>query len=131
MNLRDLNAEMEAHRKRMEKGPAETVPVLTDDSAARKEMPIFSGVLAYFPNAIAALAAHSKRGNDKHNPGEPLHWAREKSNDHPECIARHLLDHGTFDAEGNRHSVGMAWRALALLEEELIAEGATPGRGAR
>ncbi len=60
-----------------------------------------------------------------------MHWAREKSADHPECIARHLVDHGTFDEDGNRHSLGLAWRALALLEEELIAEGATPGRNAR
>lgn len=81
-----------------------------------------TGVLDYFPDAIAEVARVSKAGNDQHNPGEPLHWAREKSTDHADCIARHLLERGTVDVDGQRHSAKMAWRALALLQTELEAE---------
>lgn len=102
---------------------------LPEDSAARKNIPITSGVLDYFPNAIAAVAEVSFAGNEKHNPGEPLHWSREKSNDHADCVARHLMQRGEVGKDGIRHSAEMAWRALAVLEEELIAEGAVPGRG--
>lgn len=87
----------------------------------RKDKPVFSGVLQYFPEAIMEISAHSKKGNDKHNPGEPLHWAKEKSKDHADCIARHLIDIGPnwdeVDPEtGSYHATALAWRALALLQ---------------
>ena len=107
-------------------------PVLPADSAARKATPIARGVLDYFPAALAAVARVSKAGNDKHNPGEDLHPARGKSMDHADCIARHLLERGTVDAEdGLPHSAKLAWRALALLQEEEEARGAPMARGAR
>jgi hypothetical protein len=78
--------------------------------------------MKYFPRAMAEVARVSKAGNDQHNPGQPLHWAREKSTDHADCIARHLLEHGTRDSDGQRHSGKLVWRSFALLEEELEAE---------
>lgn len=100
---------------------------LPTDSKARKNVPMATGVLDYFPAALAAIAALSKAGNDKHNPGQPLHWARGKSMDHADCIMRHLTDRGTVDPEDNiRHSVKVAWRALALLQEELEKEEGAP-----
>jgi hypothetical protein len=73
----------------------------------------------------------SWHGNEKHNPGEPLHWARGKSMDHPDCIMRHLVERGGFDG-GVRHSAALAWRALALLQEEMEAELGLPlPRGAK
>jgi hypothetical protein len=105
---------------------------LTTDSAQRKTLPIATGVLDYFPAALAAVAALSKSGNDKHNPGEPLHHARGKSSDHADCIVRHLIDRGTIGDDGVRHSTSVAWRALALLQEELEREeGAPLPRGAK
>jgi hypothetical protein len=97
----------------------ERTNVLPTDSEARKDIPIFSGVLNYFPLAIAAVARLSKRGNDKHNPGQPLHWSREKSTDHPDCIARHLIDIETVDAYTGEYedAAALAWRALAKLQE--------------
>jgi hypothetical protein len=92
---------------------------LSEDRAARKEMPIASGVLDYFPDAIAMIAKVSKLGNDQHNPGQPLHWSRGKSTDHADCIIRHLLDRGVMDTDGVPHTAKVAWRALALLQEEL------------
>ena len=106
---------------------------LPSSSKARKDIPVTSGVLDYFPAAIAYIARISKAGNDKHNPGEPLHWARGKSMDHADCIGRHLMERGTIDPEDNlRHSGKLAWRALALLQQELEAAGEAPlARGAR
>ena len=97
----------------------EPKPLLTEDSAARKRMPIYSGVIRYFPDALAYIAEISFDGNEKHNPGEPLHWSRGKSDDHLDCVARHLVDAGTKDSEGHRHSGMLAWRALANLQLEL------------
>lgn len=105
---------------------------LPTDPAQRKEAPVFSGVLAYFPDALAEIARLSKAGNDQHNPGEPMHWAREKSGDHADCVARHLLEHGTKDVDGISHTTKMAWRALALLQLEIEAEGGLPpSRGSK
>jgi len=91
--------------------------MLVVNSKARKGTPIFSGVLRYFPLALAAVARVSKAGNDKHNPGEPLHWAREKSTDHGDCIIRHQIDFDIIESETNEyHAALVAWRALAQLE---------------
>lgn len=96
--------------------------MLPADPAERKNLPITSGVLDYFPLAIAEVARVSKAGNDQHNPGMPLHWAKGKSMDHADCIARHLIDRGARDSDGMRHSAKLAWRALALLQMELENE---------
>lgn len=98
---------------------ATTMP---DSAAARKRYPIASGVLDYFPDAIAALAHLSWCGNEQHNPGQPLHWARGKSADEPDTMMRHFLQRGTTDVDGLKHSAKMAWRALAILQKELEAD---------
>jgi hypothetical protein len=87
-------------------------------SAERKTFPMASGLLDYFPDALAAVAQHSFISNQKHNPGEPMHHARGKSMDHADCILRHLTRRGGFDGDA-RESTALAWRALALLQEEL------------
>lgn len=99
----------------------------TTESERRKETPLFSGCLGYFPDALAAVARLSKLGNDKHNPGEPLHWSKGKSNDHADCLVRHLVAHGQVDPEtGLSHTVAVAWRALALLQTEIEQARAAP-----
>lgn len=120
-----LNEDAYAPRAGAQINAAPTPPAprryLGDDSARRKEMPMCEGLIDYFPDALAAVAEVSWHGNQKHNPGEPLHWARGKSMDHADCIARHLVERGGFDGK-IRHSAALAWRALALLQEELEAE---------
>lgn len=101
-------------------------PVL-DVYAARKATPVYSGVIKYFPDALQAIAQCSKVGNDQHNPGEPLHWARGKSGDELDALTRHLIDAGTIDTDGVRHSTKVAWRALANLQKELELAGETNG----
>ena len=63
-------------------------PGLPRDAAARKAVPIVTGVLDYFPDAIAAVAECSRIGNEQHNPGSPLHWDRSKSGDESDALGR-------------------------------------------
>ena len=77
-----------------------------------------------FPLALAEIARVSKAGNDQHNPGQPLHWNRSKSTDHWDCILRHGIERGQIDTDGQLHTAKLAWRALALLQEELETQGA-------
>lgn len=109
----------------------EALTTLPTGSDERKELPLARGVLDYFPAALADVARLSKVGNDKHNPGEDLHHARSKSNDHADCIMRHLAERGTVDTDGILHDTKVAWRALAMLQEELEGRGAPKARGAR
>jgi hypothetical protein len=102
--------------------------VFPSDAAHRKGVPLVTGLLDYFPNALAAVAEVSVAGNNQHNPGQPLHWAFGKSMDHADSCARHLVDRGLLDSDAIPHSAKAAWRALANLECELVAAGATPGR---
>lgn len=99
--------------------------MLPTDDAARKALPIWDGVVMYFPKALAAIAAVSKAGNDQHHPGEPLHWARGKSMDQFNTQMRHAMDHcmgARYDSDGQRHLAKAAWRALAALELDIEAE---------
>lgn len=88
------------------------------DSAGRKHVPMFSGLMAYFPDACAAVAEHSFKGNEKHNPGERLHHARGKSMDHTDCIMRHVSNYEGMDGN-SLEVVALAWRAFALAQEVL------------
>tara|TARA_R110002020_G_scaffold107192_1_gene249080 strand:- start:637 stop:1086 length:450 start_codon:yes stop_codon:yes gene_type:complete len=85
----------------------------------RKERPVFTGVIKYFPKALMEIARVSLQGNIQHHPDKPLHWDRSKSNDDFDALARHLIDAGTIDDDGIRHTAKVAWRALACLEKEL------------
>jgi len=96
--------------------------MLPTEAKARKDVPIYSGVLMYFPDAIAAVAECSKIGNDQHNAGKPLHWDRSKSTDEHDALTRHLMEAGTVDSDGVRHSAKVAWRALAALQKEIERE---------
>lgn len=101
-----------------------TLPAAAND---RKAAPVMSGAIDYFPLALVEVARVSKAGNDQHNPGQPLHWARDKSNDHADCVVRHMIERGTIDSDGQRHTAKAAWRILALLQEEMeLATGWTP-----
>lgn len=95
---------------------------LPTDPKERKKIPLYSGVLKYFPDALAEVAKVSWAGNEQHNPNEPLHWAREKSTDQEDTLVRHLMEAGTLDSDGQRHSAKAAWRALAILQLEIERE---------
>lgn len=103
--------------------------VSEDKAAARKGMPIARGVLDYFPAALLKLAEVSRVGNDQHNPGQPMHWAYDRSSDHADALLRHLIDRRELDVDGVPHTAKVAWRALALLQTYL--EGQDPKLHAR
>jgi hypothetical protein len=93
--------------------------VLPTDDKERKDLPIVTGVLLYFPLALAEVARVSKLGNDKHNPGQPLHWSRAKSADHLDSAGRHIIDAGLAgDGEGKdgMHLANAIWRLCAQLQ---------------
>jgi hypothetical protein len=95
--------------------PPETRPLVLLEGATaeeRKAHPLFTGCLAYFPNALLAVAAVSRRGNEQHHPGTTLHWDMSKSSDEADAQARHMVG-GEWDVA--------AWRALALLERAILA----------
>ena len=104
---------------------------LPTEAADRKKIPLASGVLDYFTAALIEIAKVSQIGNDQHNPGQPLHWSRGKSRDQADTMLRHFTERGTIDTDGARHSAKMAWRALAILQEEMEAAGAPMSRGSR
>lgn len=115
----------------VESAPSSRCRLIDADSATRKGYPMARGLLDYFPDALAAVAEVSYLGNQKHNPGEEMHHARGKSMDHADCIVRHLVGRGGFDGK-LRESAALAWRSLALLQEELEREMGLPlPRGAR
>ena len=95
------------------------VDIKEDVDKQRKETPIFSGVLMYFPDAIKEVAQCSFIANEQHNAGEPMHWAKHKSPNHAESLMRHLMEVGTVDTDGIRHATKVAWRSLALLQIEI------------
>ena len=84
--------------------------MLPKDAKARKAIPVYSGFVKYFPDAMAAVAKLSAKGNDQHNPGQPLHWDRSKSGDEKDAMMRHIID-GDW--------VNVAWRAMANLQKEI------------
>lgn len=92
---------------------------LPTDSKERKSWPMYTGLLVYFPDALAAVSHHSWKSNEKHNPGEPVHWAKAKSDDHRDCILRHLTDAAQAEpgsAKEEEELLSLAWRALAELQ---------------
>ena len=99
---------------------------LPTDPAKRAEYPMADGLLDYFSNALAEVSRLSKIANDQHNPGQPMHWSRGKSTDHANKIVKHLIDRSKFDTDGIRHSAKVAWRALAMLQEELEQDEGYP-----
>jgi hypothetical protein len=102
---------------------------LPTDAVARKDIPIYSGFIKYFPRAIAAVAELSRKGNDQHNPGKPLHWDRSKSGDELDALVRHLVDDAMgvpADTDGALHATKVAWRAMANLEKLLETQHDIP-----
>ena len=67
---------------------------LPADAKSRKATPLATFLLTYFPFAFIDLARCFYIANEQHNPGEPMHWARDKSTNHLDCLLRHMMEHG-------------------------------------
>ena len=96
-----------------------------DEAKKRKMTPMYSGLLAYFPDALAQVAQNSMVGHYQHNdPNDPMYWDRSKSADDPDGMIRHLADHSKnpYDTDGRLHLGKVAWRALAMLQKFIEEE---------
>ncbi len=93
--------------------------MLPTDAQERKNIPVYSGFIMYFPAAILEVAKLSKEGNDQHNPGKKLHWDRSKSGDEQDSLARHLID-GVYTItldDAITEARAVAWRGMAHLQK--------------
>jgi hypothetical protein len=96
---------------------AEPCSPFTQDAKERKQYPVYSGFVKYFPDAMAKVANISWAGNNQHHPGTPLHWDRKKSTDESDAMMRHLID---YSKSGNIDELAkVAWRALAWLQKTI------------
>lgn len=95
---------------------------------SRKNFPLYTGFVKYFPDAINDAAHVSFVGNVQHNGSDaPLHWAKDKSTDHADALMRHLKDRAlgrVFDDDGERITAKILWRAAALCQIEIEQEQA-------
>jgi hypothetical protein len=113
--------------------PTDAVPVfMSRDPAVRKRIPVATGFLKYFTDAIKCVSIVSRVGNEQHNPGQPLHWAKEKSRDEEDAGARHTLDAlsgeeqdpALAELDDLGHLSQRAWRAMAALQRACDAKRA-------
>lgn len=92
------------------------------EDSPRKSMPLFSGVLKYFPDALLEVSKVSLAGNKQHKNGDELKWEREKSSDHMDAFMRHLTDYAKgneVDDDGLLHLSKCCWRIMAQLQLDL------------
>lgn len=99
--------------------------VLPIDKKARKALPMWTYMTKYFPLSFIEEVRVAWTGNQQHNLGQEMHWAREKSTDQLDCAFRHMMDHalGTpKDIDGCYHLAKAIWRLKAELQLVIEAE---------
>lgn len=95
--------------------------ILTTDPQERKNAPVGTGVLDYFPDALMEVAKVSLAGNRQHGLGH-LHWDRSKSTDESDALIRHFMERDKIDTDGMYHAAKMVWRGLAYLQKKVEAD---------
>ena len=91
------------------------------ESEERKTYPIYSGLIAYFGDALALVANLSYRGNQQHHADKPLHWDKSKSTDSRDALVRHVIDMEKANRDGDyekelEEAKRVAWRGLENLQ---------------
>jgi hypothetical protein len=102
---------------------------LPTDGKQREEFPLYTYHFDYFPDAFLEEVRVSWVGNQQHNPGEAMRWAREKSSDHMNKAFRHLWDYGRGvkkDTDNTYHLAKVIWRLKARLQLDIEAERNSP-----
>ena len=83
--------------------------MLPVDAQERKNIPVYTGFIKYFPDAIVEVTKQSVAGSKQHH-GDKVWWDKSKSQDELDSLMRHML-------EGDWAAV--AWRAMANLQRKL------------
>ena len=78
--------------------------IMEKDKNKRKEIPLYKGLIKYFPDALCEVARVSYIGSKQHHPDEDIHWDRDKSSDDLDALMRHLMENGMHDVDGVRHA---------------------------
>lgn len=107
-----------------------TTKGLPTDAKGREEWPIYDYQYGYFPDAYLEEVRVSWIGNQQHNPGQKMHWAREKSKDHMNKAMRHIEDYARGvqkDTDGAYHLAKAIWRLKARLQLDIEEERAASG----
>lgn len=91
---------------------------MTTNKEKRKQIPLYSGLMKYFPDALCEVAKVSFIGSKQHHPNKPVHWDRAKSTDDLDALMRHLLQADELDIDGTSHLAKCAWRCLAALQKQ-------------
>jgi hypothetical protein len=109
----------------LEKTEGGKMRTIIKNSALRKQFPVTSGGLYYFPQSMYVLSHVSYLGNQKHSPGAAdLVWVRDLSADHKDCITRHLIDASFLTGKDKVMELAAAvWRAHAYCETEIEKQG--------
>src|SRR6266853_2098423 len=98
------------------------VPTPNEQKAAK--IPVWQGVLQYFPKALIAIGDVSRFGARKHNGGiMPTEWRRFPASVYSDALIRHLLAESQGEMKdpesGLLHAAHAALNALARLEKAL------------
>jgi hypothetical protein len=106
---------------------------LPTDDTERKRMQMWTFLTEYFPDAFEEVVKVAVAGNEQHNPGEKLHWARGKSMNQMDTAFRHQWDYARGvhkDTDGMYHLAKAIWRLQAelqlLIEQERSPTPQTP-----
>jgi hypothetical protein len=98
----------ERHEAYMKRNLKATLP---SDAQERKAIPVYTGFIKYFTDAIVEISKVSLKGGIQHGQTpETLHWDRSKSGDELDAMMRHLIDEDWAQ---------VAWRALANLQKQI------------
>ena len=98
----------ERHEAYMKRNLKATLP---SDAQERKAIPVYTGIIKYFPDAIVEISKVSLKGGIQHGlTPETLHWDRSKSGDELDAMMRHLIDEDWAQ---------VAWRALENLQKQI------------
>nr|BAR33753.1 hypothetical protein [uncultured Mediterranean phage uvMED] len=83
--------------------------ILPTDDEERKQIPLYTGLIKYFPDALIKVAQNSYKGSMQHHPDTGIWWDKTKSKDELDALMRHLFEEDW---------AAVAWRALAQLQRE-------------
>ena len=64
--------------------------MLPEDAQQRKDIPIYTGFIKYFPDAIIEVTKRSVEGSRQHH-GDKVWWDKSKSKDELDSLMRHAL----------------------------------------